>query len=180
MKKKFASYSSNPPSDKERTYTAGKTAQCQSFRQPTEMDIEVFRAVAEHFRQDLREFFTRSNFYLIAQAALISVFFTREPPKNNIEYVMSMGIILCGLIFAIFWWLVARGSVIWIDRWRDELRRLDALLDRLYSFVIVEAQALRHPYQSAERVTQYLALIFCFMWSSFMMIWLVMWKISLT
>ena len=40
----------------------------------TEQDFIIYRVINEHFRQDVREFWVCSNFYLLVQAGLISVF----------------------------------------------------------------------------------------------------------
>ncbi|MGD0072450.1 MAG: hypothetical protein ABSB71_12935 [Candidatus Bathyarchaeia archaeon] len=37
-------------------------------------DIENFKMVAEHFNQDLREFWSRASFYLVANTGLFSAF----------------------------------------------------------------------------------------------------------
>lgn len=144
-----------------------KESQQDGLVHANQMDIEIFRSVTEHFRQDIREFFTRSNFYLLAETALLSVFFTREIPETLVEFVMSTGIAICGFIVAILWWCVAKSAVVWIDRWRDEVRRLDKLLDRHKSYANVEEQALEHCRKRPKRpecVTQYLPLVFCFAW----------------
>jgi len=45
----------------------------------TDRDIEVFKMVTSHFRQDLREFWNRANFYLLTNAGLFSAFLIIYP-----------------------------------------------------------------------------------------------------
>jgi hypothetical protein len=56
-------------------------------------DLEDFRAVTDHFKQDIREFFTRSNFYLVAEGGLLAIFFakvTKTMPTTTFEYILNV------------------------------------------------------------------------------------------
>lgn len=64
----------NPPKSRE--------SLCNEHLSPSAMDIAAYNSVTDHFKQDLREFFQRSNFYLIAETALLSVFFTQKKTGN--------------------------------------------------------------------------------------------------
>ena len=129
--------------------------------------VAEFNAITDHFKQDLREFFTRSNFYLAVQAALLSVFGVRNTPANSFDYVVTLVLILTGLALSVFWGVVTHGSVIWIGRWRDEVRRLSAEYSETKSYDKIEALADEHPLQSAETITMYLPWLFCIIWSVF-------------
>ncbi len=117
--------------------------------------VVEFNAITDHFRQDVREFFTRSNFYLAVQAALLSVSGFRVTPANFFDYVVTLVLILTGLALSVFWGVVAYGSVLWIRRWRDEVRRLSAEYSETKSYDRIEALADEHPLQSPERITMY-------------------------
>lgn len=46
---------------------------CAEHQKVLDRDVDVFRVLCEHFLQDVREFWTRSNFYLVVDSALVSV-----------------------------------------------------------------------------------------------------------
>jgi len=127
----------------------------------------VFEAVVDHYKQDLREFFTRSNFYLAVQTALLSVFGFRDIPDSLLDYIVMTVIIAAGLAIAVIWWVAARGSILWIDRWRREVQRLSQEHSPTGSYDEIEQTAKAHPYQSPERVTKLLPLLFGLIWFTF-------------
>ncbi len=130
--------------------------------------VTEFNAITDHFKQDLREFFTRSNFYLAVQAALLSVSGVRDTPTNIFDYVVTLVLVLTGLALSVFWGLVAYGSVQWIDRWRDEVRRLSKDYSENKSYYRIEAwEDKEHPLWRAERVTMYLPWPFGIIWFVF-------------
>ncbi len=129
--------------------------------------VAEFNANTDHFKQDLREFFTRSNFYLAVQAALLSVFGVRDTSANCFDYVVMFGLILTGLALSAFWALAAYGSVRWIGRWREEVRRLSREYSETKSYDRIEALVDEHPLQSAERITMYLPWLFSTIWCVF-------------
>ncbi len=129
--------------------------------------VAEFNAITDHFKQDVREFFTRSNFYLAVQAALLSVFGVRDMPANLFDLVVTLVLILTGLVLSIFWGVVAYGCVVWIGRWRDEVRRLSREYSETKSHYRIEALAVKHPWQSAERITMYLPWLFGIIWCVF-------------
>jgi hypothetical protein len=137
---------------------------CNEHSDLTEMDVEVFRAVTDHFNQDIREFFSRSNFYLVAQAALLSAFFTRKQPATNFEFLIIIGIVMAGLSVVVFWWRVAMGSVFWIKQWRGEVQRVSEELSRLKSYKNMEDIAQKNPNMSPENVTRLLPILFGVIW----------------
>ncbi len=85
----------------------------------TDMDRDVFRVVNDRYAQDLREFFTRSIFYLVAEGGLLSVFFARNVPHIT-SNLLNWGVVASGLVLALLWWLVA-----WVkQQFRQPLTRL--------------------------------------------------------
>lgn len=58
------------------------SAYCEQHSNWLLADLEVYKAITEHFRQDVREFWTRSNFYLLIQTGLLSVFIAVQPVSS--------------------------------------------------------------------------------------------------
>ncbi len=132
------------------------------------ISVEVeFKAATEHFRQDIREFFTRSNFYLVVQTGLLSVFGIRDAPANNFDYVATSILILAGLSLSLIWLCTAWGSVIWINRWREEIRRLSRKYSEAQSYERVEGGPRRRKYEHPEEVTKLVPVVFFFLWIFF-------------
>jgi hypothetical protein len=127
-------------------------------------DLEVYRVVTDHFKQDLREFWSRSNFYLVVQAGLVSAFGAIVPKASESQRALALTIAGVGLAVAVFWLVVARGAVTWIRLWRAEVVRLDALVDRHRVYERIERLVDSNPLMSPSRVTQYLPVIFCVGW----------------
>lgn len=124
----------------------------------------VFQAVVDHYKQDLREFFNRSNFYLGVETALLAVFGVRDAPQSTFDYIVTIGIIGVGLALTLFWWLAARGSIFWIDIWRGEVQQLSAAHSPTKSYDEIENIAKEHRWKSPERITQYLPCLFLLIW----------------
>lgn len=127
------------------------------------MDREVFRVVNDRYMQDLREFFTRSNFYLVAEGGLLSVFFARNVPHIT-SNLLNWGVVASGLVLALLWWLVAWGAAYWIRRWRQEVWRLDISLNRFRSITSVEETFTRRRWSQPEYVTKFLPIGFSVVW----------------
>lgn len=125
----------------------------------------IFQAVVDHYKQDLREFFNRSNFYLAVETALLAAFGVRNAPQSPFDYVVSVGIIGIGLALTLFWWIAARGSVFWINIWRSEVQQLSKDYSPTQSYNEIERKAKDDPWKSPERITQYLPLLFILIWS---------------
>ena len=133
----------------------------------SEMDIAVFGAITAHYRQDLREFFTRSNFYLAVQGALLSALGIRQTPESAFDYVVTTGIIMTGLILTFFWSFVACGGVFWINVWRKEVRKLSQQYSNTQSYQRIEKIAEDYPHKSPEVITKYLPWLFTLFWLIF-------------
>ena len=123
-----------------------------------QQDIDVFKMISEHFLQDVREFWTRSNFYLLADSALVSVYVSQRQAATH-HWLGSFGIVVSG-----FWFVVARGSIYWIKAWRAEVVKLDEVVNRFRSFSAVEHFAKEEPWKSPSWVTQWLPSAFLLGW----------------
>ncbi len=130
----------------------------------------MFQAVIDHYKQDLREFFTRSNFYLAVETGLLSVFGVRDPPDSQIDYLVTAAIVAAGLALSLAWWVAGRGSLVWIDRWRKEVQCLSKGFSPTQSYHNIEKNAADKPWDSPERVTNLLPWLFGFVWFTFAVI----------
>lgn len=131
---------------------------CPDHQAVLDRDVEVFKMLSEHFLQDVREFWTRSNFYLFIDSALVSIYISQE--RHGLDYMLG----ILGLVVSAFWYLVARGSIIWIKLWRAQVEALDDAVDRLRAFSQIEANAQVKPWDSPSWVTQWLPAAFFIGW----------------
>jgi hypothetical protein len=136
----------------------GNNGYCAAHEWMADRDLEIFKILAEHFRQDLRLFWQRSNLYLVVQAALVSVFVAAQSGS------FASPLCIFGLILCVFWYLVARGSILWISRWRRELIALDRVVDRFHIFLRLEEHVNSQPWLSPSWVTQWLPVAFAIGW----------------
>ena len=124
----------------------------------------VFNAVADHYKQDLREFFVRANVYLAVHAALLAAVGIRDAPDSRVDWAVTIIIAFAGVVLAFIWGLVSHGSVLWIRHWREEIQRLSLKYSPTTSYHNIEEEANRHPYQSPEELTKFLPWFFGIVW----------------
>jgi hypothetical protein len=131
---------------------------CEHHSAVADRDIQIFQIVHEHFEQDLREFWQRSNFYLVVDGLLLSAFAS--------AHLRSLQILLAcaGLVISTFWLLVARGSITWLSLWRGEVRRLDQVINRFQSFNTIESRVQTKRWSSPSWLTQWLPAFFLVGW----------------
>ena len=133
---------------------------------------EVYRAVTEHFRQDLREFFSRSNFFLVAEAALLSAFYAIQtklispPDQVNLGDLWSnKALALAGLLLTVIWLFVSCSSAYWIWRWRREVKTVSEYLSNISSYKNVEEVRWWTDLLRPEHITVLLPLLFLGLWA---------------
>ncbi|GAA3345234.1 hypothetical protein GCM10020358_51520 [Amorphoplanes nipponensis] len=126
-------------------------------------DIEILKLVHSHFDQDLRQFWVRSNMYLILTGVLVSAY-AATAPKG--DYSLVVGVF--GLVVSVFWFAVARASYLWICAWRAELCRLDEEIDRFRAIARTERLPLR-PLASATGVTRWFPLVVAAGWTTLLL-----------
>jgi hypothetical protein len=131
---------------------------CADHKAVADRDLQIFQIVHDHFEQDLREFWQRSNFYLVVDGLLLSAFVSAHLRSLQILLVCA------GLVVSLFWLLVARGSIAWIGAWRDEVRRLDQVVNRFQSFNVIENKVQLSKLSSPSWVTQWLPAFFLAGW----------------
>jgi hypothetical protein len=132
--------------------------------------MENFKMIAEHFRQDVREFWTRANFFLVTQTGLFSAFFVifHNLPVDNVSIILIVPIF--GLIMAIFWFFVLRGAVFWIKKWREQVIKLSNELDRFHCYAEVENLVNEKKFLSPSNITQFLPLGFACVWGALLIL----------
>jgi len=129
-----------------------------------EDDLVVYQLVVDHFKQDTREFWTRANFFLVAHAGLFSAFMITYPGLTPELNIINISIPLLGLGVAIVWLLVLRGAIFFLQKWREQVVKLDASLDRFQCYVEVESFVVRNPHLSPSYITQFLPVVFGLVW----------------
>jgi hypothetical protein len=135
-----------------------------------ERDIEIFKMVEEHFKQDIREFWTRANFYLLAHAGLFSAFIMAYPALLKSQIMILVILSMLGLVTSIFWFFVLRGSIKWLQRWREQVIDLDEKLDSFKCYVKVESFAKERPFLSPSYITQFFPLVFATAWLAVLLV----------
>ena len=137
---------------------------CNKHSKNIELDIEFYKQILVHFRQDIREFFIRSNFYFAGQTALIYLVYSKGEPKTNSDFILLNGGIIFGIIIALFWHFVSRAAVLWMNKWRQEAIRIDKMISRFKSYATIETEMRKSILHSPSRITRWLPLIFIFFW----------------
>ncbi len=132
--------------------------------QINKIDIETYKIVADHFNQDLREFWNRANFYLITNTGLFSAFILIYPTLlDGYSFLVSL-VPIIGLSIALLWFLVLKGSLHWIDKWRQEMIKLSNEIDRFHCFASIESELTKKKIKSPSYLTQVMPLIFFVAW----------------
>jgi len=132
--------------------------------QQENIDLEILKMVHEHFLQDLRDFWSRSNFYLVVQAGLISVFVSQRNMNSTYSAAVSLGLATLGFLLAIAWLVVMRGAIHWIRRWRKKVVELDIHTDPHKAFATVETEVSSSPFLSPSNVTSWIPIFFIIAW----------------
>jgi hypothetical protein len=127
-------------------------------------DLVVFQMVVDHFKQDTREFWSRANFFLVAHAGLFSAFVVTYQGLGTSLNFLSLSIPILGLGVAVVWFLVMRGAIFFLQKWREQVIKLDMELDRFHCYVEVESLVANSPYMSPSYITQFLPIIFGGIW----------------
>ncbi len=106
-------------------------------------DIDIFKAIHDSLLQDLREYWTRTNFYFLVQGALLAAFTTVASSKNN--NIVSIKPFLCilGFVITCVWFLVAFLSIHFMNRWRTQMLQINEVIDRHHFHTPVVKVAMR-------------------------------------
>jgi hypothetical protein len=126
--------------------------------------MENFKMIAEHFNQDLREFWNRANFYLVTNAGLFSAFLIVYPALIKDHLLVVTLVPFLGIAIAALWFLVLRGSVYWIEQWREQIIKLSKELDRFQCYYNVESSLKDRRLSSPSILTKILPIVFVIAW----------------
>ncbi len=144
---------------------------CEVHQGVGQMDEAVYRAVCDHFKQDIREFFSRSNFYLVAQAAFLSAFFAIVSKTGAVGNVMPdvqlwaiEGITIAGLLISVIWLLVAFSSTYWIRKWRQQVRDASKHYSSVAVYEKLEGVGLVTDIFRPEHISLLLPILFVVFW----------------
>ena len=136
----------------------------------TDCDIENFKMIAEHFRQDLREFWNRANFYLVTNTGLFSAFLLVYPSLVEDHLAIVLVVPVLGIIIALLWFGVLRGALFWIKEWRQQIKNLSKELDRFQCYFKVESLMDEHKLKSPSHLTQFVPIAFIGAWVTILII----------
>jgi hypothetical protein len=117
------------------------TPYCWQHGQWFEADLEAYRMVDEHHRQDLREFWGRSNFYLLVQGGLITVAISGLGQALGVRIALT----ILGFILSLHWYVIVRASNAWARAWGRRFLQIEKIVDRHRSYYETEQDALRDP-----------------------------------
>jgi hypothetical protein len=132
-------------------------------RRNLKYEIEIFKVVTDHLKQDTAQFWIRANFYLVALTGLLSAFVLSYNALRQQVGIFRV-IPILGALASIFWFAVMRNSITWIQMWREQVVKLDEELDRFRCYAEVESLAKRKPFSSPSYLTQFLPLMFMLAW----------------
>jgi uncharacterized membrane-anchored protein len=133
-----------------------------------DLELEHFKLVVDHYKQDVREYWTKANFFFLANTALLSGYIVY---LNQQTYLLLAIILpLAGMIVAGFFYLILETSHFWTKVWRCEVLRLCKETQRFYCYEQVENIGQKKPYMHPEFWTQLLDVAFVFVWAGFLML----------
>jgi hypothetical protein len=133
-----------------------------SEEQRQEADLEVFKVVVGHFQHNLTIYWTHSNFFIVIQAALVSVYAGIGSLPGRHSTVQALGAF--GLLVSLFWYWVSLARWGLIERWRQEVELLDAAVDRYLVFLRVETHFEHRPLEIPAFVGLFLPPIIALAW----------------
>jgi hypothetical protein len=142
----------------------------------------MFKIATEHFRQDLREFWNRANFYLLINTGLFSAFLIVYPSLVSSYPIIVVIVPALGIAISVVWFLVLRGAYYWISQWREEVIRLSEVVDRFQCYAKIEKSLKKRLFWSPSYLTKFLPLIFLLAWIAILAIFLLeifgIWEVS--
>lgn len=141
----------------------GSTDYCRLHGSWFEADIRVFEAIQRHYLQDIQQFWQRSNFFLLIQGALISVYLTSAQDeavraegvlRNPVLWILPFA----GMFLALAWWKAAQLSWSWLGYWSACLKESNRAIDRYQRYLI------ERPQKGPEEITKLLPLALLAAW----------------
>lgn len=139
----------------------------------TEEDRLAYQVVVEHFRHDLVAFWNHSAFFALLQGALISVAVSNlGPPSRDVNpdaailstREMATLISVIGLLFGLFWALVAWRRAALIQKWREQVLHLDGRVNRHAMYLRIEPHVATYWWYGPTKLTVALPYVILSMW----------------
>lgn len=93
--------------------------------------LKVYEIVATHYRQDVLLYWTRMSVFLVVQVALLAVV---NGLSDKGDHAAAWIFAAVGAGTSLIWFLVARASLRWEDRWRRNTAEIDLLVNPLGSY----------------------------------------------
>jgi hypothetical protein len=149
---------------------SGRNSKKNSATYPDEIAtlMSNFQMASEHFNQDLNNFWNKANFYLLANTGLISAFYIASSPLAGTPVIYVIPVV--GIAIAVLWFLVLRGTVIFIELWRNQLIFISEKIDRFLSYNIVESQVEKRHWQDPQTLTQFVPVPFIVAWLAILIV----------
>ena len=138
-----------------------------------EVELEVFRQLCDHYRQDIRLFWARSNFYTVVNGALMSAFAITFKAQTvgamvTISVLAAMGIATC-----VLWRQSTIASLAWIKVWKQKVADANGVLQKAswYGGVLVDGE--RNASQFSSVITIRLPVVMGSAWAILLIVALV-------
>lgn len=139
----------------------------------TEEDRLAYKMAVEHFRHDLVAFWNHSTFFALLQGALVSVAVSNLGPSprevNPDTAILSAQqiatlVAVVGLLFGLFWALVAWRRAVLIQQWREQVLHLDGRVNRHAIYLRVEPHVATYWWYGPTKLTVALPYVILSMW----------------
>jgi hypothetical protein len=103
----------------------------------TAKEVAAYEAVTAQYRMDIEIYWTRSNFFLLVNAGLLTLvtaLMDSDQSRNEVLYaVCSVGVVISSL-----WLLAMWSSYHWLCEWRQRVVDIDAHVNPHRSFLAAE------------------------------------------
>lgn len=119
---------------------------CTEHTNDPGIDLEVYKSISARLRHYSDSLWARSNFYLLVQAGLFTVFAgvlastASRAPKYFILIDFAIG--LLGLSQACLWYIATKITVKFLNYWRGQMVKIDKAIDKRQHHTEVETQAM--------------------------------------
>jgi len=127
--------------------------------------LELWKSALGQYQFVTTMFWQQANFFMAIQAALLSVVASQFLLKGKEKLGPLLLVSILGLLFAVFWAIIARNRVRIIEEWDRQVRNLDR--HRVYVRVQEELKSLWKPTRMTRFVPWFLIIV---VWPG-LMIW---------
>jgi hypothetical protein len=136
-----------------------------------EREVTIYSLACEHFRHDLTQFWNHSSLFALLQVGLISVAVTSLGPQDKEKapgvldpWQVAASIAVVGLLFAIFWCMVAWRRSVLIQRWREQVTHLDGRVNPHAMYLRVETDVAQFWWYGPTKLTMALPFLVAAVW----------------